>query len=88
MEDDYDERPTRPNGLAVRRRRHEQKQSRRELVEAIGEASRRASGIRETITPNLLSGIEEQNEVVPYKTLYLLANGLDCDPVDLVLEVL
>ena len=64
------------------------RRSRRELVEAIGEATRRGSGIRETITPNLLSRIEEQNEVVPYKILYLLANGLDCDPVDLVLEVL
>jgi hypothetical protein len=88
MEDEYDERPTRPNGLEVRRRRHEQQRSLRELIDAIANASLRSSGIPETITPNLLSGIEEKNEVVPYKTLYLLAGGLDCDPVDLVLEVL
>jgi transcriptional regulator with XRE-family HTH domain len=86
VEDDYDLRPIRPNGLEVRRRRHERKWSLRELVGAIEAASLRSSGIRESLTPNLISCIEEQNETIPYKTLYLLAGGLDCDPVDLLLS--
>jgi hypothetical protein len=54
------------------------------LIDAIGEASYRASGQRETITPHLLAGIEERNEAVPYDTLCLVAAGLGCDPVDIL----
>ncbi len=77
-------RKVRPNGLAIRRRRHDRGWSARELIEALGEASRRASGVTATITPQLLTGIEEQNEIIPYLTLCLLASGFDCDPVDLL----
>ncbi len=73
-----------PAGLVVRRLRHERGWPPRELIDAIGDASLRASGLRETITPNLLAGIEERNEPVPYDTLCLLAAGLDCDPIDLL----
>ena len=51
----------RPNGLSVRRMRHERGWSLRDLLDAIGMASERATGIRETITPNLLIGIEEHD---------------------------
>jgi len=73
-----------PAGLVVRRMRHELGWPPRELIAAIGEASLRASGLRETITPNLLAGIEERNEPVSYETLCLLAGGLGCDPIDLL----
>ena len=73
----------RPDGLTVRRLRHENGWSPRELVDAIGDASERASGIRETITPNLLIGIEEHSEKIPYATLCLIADGLDCDPAEI-----
>jgi hypothetical protein len=73
----------RPDGLSVRRRRHDQKWSMRQMVEAIAEASRVATGLPTTITPNLLMGIEEQNELIPYETLRLVARGLDCDPIDI-----
>ena len=43
--------------------RHERGWPQRELIAAIGAASLRASGIRETITPNLLAGIEERKRV-------------------------
>jgi hypothetical protein len=73
-----------PAGLVVRRMRHERGWPPRELISAIGEASLRSSGLRETITPNLLAGIEERNEPVPYETLCLLAAGLGCDPIDIL----
>ncbi len=73
-----------PAGLMVRRLRHEHGWAPRELIDAIAQASFRASGMRETITPNLLAGIEEHNEPVPYDTLCLLAGGLACDPIDLL----
>jgi DNA-binding Xre family transcriptional regulator len=78
------ERRVRPNGLSVRRLRHEKGWSPRQLVDAIGVASERASGIRETITPNLLSGVEERWESIPRTTLRLIADGLDCDPADIL----
>jgi hypothetical protein len=77
-------RKVRPAGLVVRRMRHERGWPPRELIEAIGEASVRASGRRETITPNLLAGIEERNEAISYETLCLVAAGLGCDPVDIL----
>jgi DNA-binding Xre family transcriptional regulator len=73
----------RPNGLSVRRMRHERGWAPRDLIDAIGIASERASGIRETITPNLLIGIEEHDEPIPYATLCLVADGLDCDPAEI-----
>jgi hypothetical protein len=72
-----------PDGLTVRRMRHENGWSPRELIDAIGDASERATGLRETVTPNLLIGIEEHDEMIPYATLCLLADGLDCDPVEI-----
>ena len=83
---DEEQRRVRPDGLSVRRRRHERMWSPRELVAAIGRASEVATGLSDTISPNLLQGIEEQNERVPYATLCMLARGLDCDPVDILAE--
>ncbi len=82
--DTQDSRKVTPAGLVVRRLRHERGWPPRVLVEAIAEASFRASGLRRTITPNLLAGIEERNEPVPYDTLCLVAGGLDCDPIDIL----
>lgn len=73
-----------PDGLSIRRRRHDLSWSPRDLVAAIREASFVATGRRETITPDLLKGIEERNEAIPYATLCLVARGLDCDPVDIL----
>lgn len=82
MEDD--QRLVEPDGLSVRRRRHDRSWSPRDLVTAIRDASWIANGRRETITPDVLKGIEERNERIPYATLCLLARGLDCDPVDIL----
>ena len=84
MEDDDRTRKVRPAGLVVRRMRHERGWPPRELIRAIAEASRRASGLRETITPEQLSRIEESSEPIAYDTLCLVAAGLDCDPVDIL----
>ncbi len=75
-----------PDGLSIRRRRHDQRWSKRELVFAISEANFKATGLRDTITPNQLQGMEEQSERVPYRVLQLVARGLDCDPVDILAE--
>ena len=83
-----DERPVRPAGLTVRQLRHDKGFGPRDLVEAIARRSFISSGLRETITPNELAGIEERNEVIPYAILCLIAGGLDCDPIDLLLEEL
>ena len=83
MRDD-DDRPVRPRGHAVRRLRLVRGWSPQELCNAVGEAQSAATGIWETITPSVLEGIEERDEVVPYATLCLLASGFDCDPVDLL----
>lgn len=74
----------RPDGLSVRRRRHDHGWSPRELVAAIATACEVATGNRQTITPNLLMAIEEQSEPIPYGTLCLVADGLGCDPVDIL----
>lgn len=76
--------PVRPDGLSVRRRRHDRGWSTRDLVNEIGKACERATGIRQTITPNLLKAVEEHCEPIPYATLCLVADGLGCDPVDLL----
>jgi hypothetical protein len=85
MEGDDDRmRRVAPAGLVVRRLRHERGWPPRDLIAAISEASLRSSGQRETITPTLLAGIEERNELVPYETLCLVAAGLECDPIDIL----
>ena len=76
----------RPDGLAIRRRRHDNGWSPRELVVAIEAASFKSSGLRQSLTPSQLKAIEEQGERIPYDQLLLLADGLDCDPVDLIAE--
>jgi hypothetical protein len=81
-----DDSLVRPDGLGIRCRRRRLGWSRGELVAAVGERSREATGIAETLTRNLLRGIEEANERVAYRTLCLVALGLDCNPVELVLE--
>jgi len=75
----------RPDGREVRRRRHDRAWSPRDLIAAIGDASERATGLRDTrVTPVLLQAIEERYESIPYETLDLIASGFDCDPVDLL----
>jgi transcriptional regulator with XRE-family HTH domain len=87
MSGEYDDGgPIRPDGLAIRRLRHDRGWSRRDLLEAIAEAALRETGIRETISPNLLEGIEEGDEPIPYSTLCRIASGLECEPVELVAE--
>jgi len=81
---DDDSQHVLPDGLSVRRRRHDQGWSPRDLVQAIGEASFAATGVRESITPNVLTGIEEREERISYSVLCLVAGGLDCDPVDIL----
>jgi transcriptional regulator with XRE-family HTH domain len=78
------QRLVQPDGLTVRRRRHERGWSLRDLVLAIEDASFNASGLRHTLTPNQLEAIEERAERISYESLLLLADGLDCDPVDLL----
>jgi len=87
MTGEYDDRrPIRPDGLAIRRQRRDRGWSRRDLLEAIGEATLRETGIRETLSPNLLEGVEEGNEAIPYSTLCRIASGLECEPVELLVE--
>ncbi|MFP6563039.1 MAG: hypothetical protein VCC02_06860 [Myxococcota bacterium] len=80
------ESPVAPNGNAIRRLRFERGWAPEHLITAIGEASARASGVSTRLTPNHLVGIEERNERVPYDLLCWIASGLDCDPLDIVLD--
>jgi len=75
-----------PDGNLVRDLRHRRGWSRRDLLEAVARASERATGCRETLTLNVLGGIEEMDEPVSYATLRLIAGGLDCEPVELARE--
>lgn len=87
MSGEYDDgRPIQPDGLAIRRLRRDRGWSRRDLLEAIAEAALRETGMRKTISPNLLEGVEEGNEAIPYSTLCRIASGLDCEPVELLEE--
>lgn len=82
---DFDEnRAVRPDGLSVRRMRHDRGWSSREMVNAVADACERATGLRETITPNVLKAIEEHNEAISYATLCLIADGFGCDPMDIM----
>ena len=74
----------RPDGQAIRRRRTEQGWPPRHLIEAIRRASEDATGIATTISPTLLLSIEDHCEAIPYETLCLVADGLRCDPVDIL----
>jgi transcriptional regulator with XRE-family HTH domain len=73
-----------PDGLVIRRMRRGRGWSRRAFIEAIADACVRETGLRETISPQLLEHIEETSEPVPYETLCRIAAGLDCNPVELV----
>lgn len=79
-------RRVRLDGLAVRRRRHDHGWSPRDLVFAIEEACFVASGLRRTLSPNQIQAIEEREEQITYDELLLLADGLECDPSDLIAE--
>jgi len=79
-----DARIVQPDGLAVRGRRHARGWSPRDLIEAIAAARERATGVRETIRPTVLAAVEERAARVPYATLCLIADGLDCNPVELL----
>ncbi len=75
-----------PDGLGIRGRRHARGWSQRDLVEAIAAAHERATGLRETLRPTLLSAVEERGARIPFATLRLIAGGLDCNPVELLAE--
>jgi DNA-binding Xre family transcriptional regulator len=75
----------RPDGQSIRRRRHERAWPPKALIDAIGSASESSTGIKTTITPNELLGIEDRNEAIPYEMLCLIADGLHCDPVDILM---
>jgi transcriptional regulator with XRE-family HTH domain len=73
-----------PDGLAIRRRRHERGWSPRRLIEEVQERHFASTGLRAKLSPNILSGIEERGEVVPYEMICMLSDAFDCDPIDLV----
>lgn len=75
-----------PDGGGIRRRRRERGWSQRGLIEAISSAHERATGRRLSFSLNLLQHVEEESEPIPYATLVLVAAGLDCDPVELVVD--
>ena len=79
-----DDAPVTPDGMAIRRMRRVRGWSRRAFVEAIGDASVRESGVRATITQNLLEHVEESGEPISYTDLCRIAAGLDCNPMELV----
>jgi transcriptional regulator with XRE-family HTH domain len=79
-----DDSPVVPDGETIRRLRRGRGWSRRDLIGAIASAVERESGLRETISPSLLEGIEETNERVPFATLRRIATGLDVNPVELL----
>ena len=37
-----------------------------------------------SVSRNVLQGVEEANERIPYATLCLISLGLDCNPVDIL----
>lgn len=74
------------DGLSVRRRRHAHGWSHRDLVVAIEAASETSSGRKRSLSPNQIEAIEERSERIPYDLVLLLADGLDCDPIDLIAE--
>jgi hypothetical protein len=81
-----DDAPVVPDGLTIRRRRRRMGCSRRDFVAHLRLRSEAVTGLPETIPRSLLQGIEDENEQVPYGTLCLIASGLDCNPVEILLE--
>ena len=81
-----DDTPVVPDGLTIRRRRRRLGASRRDFVAMLAARSRELTGLPATLSRNVLQGIEETNERVPYATLCLIALGLDCNPVELLDE--
>lgn len=79
-----DNEAVRPDGLSVRRMRHDRGWSTRDMVNAVADACERSSGLRDTITPNVLKAVEEHNESISYATLRLIADGFGCDPMDIL----
>jgi hypothetical protein len=80
-----DDAPVRPDGSGIRGRRRRRGWSRGDLGAAIEVRSREATGRSESVTRAQLQGIEDANERIPYATLCLIALGLDCNPVELLL---
>lgn len=83
---DEDARLVRPDGLAIRGLRHERGWSPRDLAAAIAEAEQTANGRGAIIAPRVLLAVEERNAPISYATLCLIAAGLDCNPVEVVIE--
>jgi len=83
---DEGDRLVRPDGLAIRGLRHARGWSLRDLARAISEAHDAATGLPLAIAPRLLSAVEERNALCPYSTLCWLGAGLDCNPVEILLE--
>lgn len=81
-----DDQTVTPDGTAIRRMRRKQGLSRRAFVRVVADVSFRESGLYESVSVNLLEGMEETNEPVPYAVLCRVAAGLDADPVVLVHE--
>ncbi len=78
--------PIIPDGVSIRRIRRDHGWSRKVMVRRIAEATERESGIRQSISQNLLEGIEEGNERIPYSVLCMVATGLDLNPIEILLE--
>jgi hypothetical protein len=81
-----DARLVRPDGLAIRGLRHQRGWSPRDLAGAISEAERVATGRTANVVPRVLHAVEERNAPIAYATLCLIAAGLDCNPVEILLE--
>jgi hypothetical protein len=81
-----DDSPIVPDGLTIRRRRRRQGWSRRTFVARIRAHTEAVTGLPETIPRSLLQGVEDENEQIPYGTLCLIASGLDCNPVEILLD--
>jgi transcriptional regulator with XRE-family HTH domain len=81
-----DDHPVRPDGLAIRGRRHARGWSLRDLIDAIGDAEEAATGLRARLAPALLSAVEERDAPIPFATLRRIAAGLECNPIELLAE--
>jgi transcriptional regulator with XRE-family HTH domain len=81
-----DERLIRPDGLVIRGLRHTRGWSLRDLSAAISEAHESATGLPVRLAPRLLASVEERNALISYATLCWIGSGLDCNPVEILLE--
>lgn len=81
-----DDSPIVPDGLTIRRRRRRQGWSRRAFVARLRAHTEAITGLPQTIPRSLLQGVEDENERIPYGTLCLIASGLDCNPVEILLD--